>query len=197
MKILIATTNEGKIAEFRSLLSDERLEFIGLDAFSDIPDIEETGNTLAENAKLKAVSYSSYFGLHTLADDSGLEVEALNGRPGVFSARYGGVNIDYAAKIRLLLDEINAAEKRSRTASFVSHIVFASPDGDVLFEAEGVCEGSIALEPKGSNGFGYDPVFIPDGFDQTFGELSDDVKQKVSHRAHAIAKIMRYLRDFA
>ena len=197
MKILIATTNEGKIAEFRSLLFDERLEFIGLDAFSDIPDIEETGNTFAENAKLKAVSYSSYFGLHTLADDSGLEVEALNGRPGVFSARYGGVNIDYAAKIRLLLDEINAAEKRSRTASFISHIVFASPDGDVLFEAEGVCEGSIALEPKGSNGFGYDPVFIPDGFDQTFGELSDDVKQKVSHRAHAIAKIMRYLRDFA
>ena len=197
MKILIATTNEGKIAEFRSLLFDERLEFIGLDAFSDIPDIEETGNTLAENAKLKAVAYSSYFGLHTLADDSGLEVEALNGRPGVFSARYGGVNIDYAAKIRLLLDEINAAEKRSRTASFVSHIVFASPDGDVLFEAEGVCEGSIAFEPKGSNGFGYDPVFIPDGFDQTFGELSDDVKQKVSHRAHAIAKIMRYLRDFA
>ena len=197
MKILIATTNEGKIAEFRSLLSDERLEFIGLDAFSDIPDIEETGNTFAENAKLKAVSYSSYFGLHTLADDSGLEVEALNGRPGVFSARYGGVNIDYAAKIRLLLDEINAAEKRSRTASFVSHIVFASPDGDVLFEAEGVCKGSIAFEPKGSNGFGYDPVFIPDGFDQTFGELSDDVKQKVSHRAHAIAKIMRYLRDFA
>jgi len=197
MKILIATTNEGKIAEFRSLLSDERLEFIGLDAFSDIPDVEETGNTFAENAKLKAVSYSSYFGLHTLADDSGLEVEALNGRPGVFSARYGGVKIDYAAKIRLLLDEINAAEKRSRTASFVSHIVFASPDGDVLFEAEGVCEGSIALEPKGSNGFGYDPVFIPDGFDQTFGELSDDVKQKVSHRAHAIAKIMRYLRDFA
>ena len=197
MKILIATTNEGKIAEFRSLLSDERLEFIGLDAFSDIPDIEETGNTFAENAKLKAVSYSSYFGLHTLADDSGLEVEALNGRPGVFSARYGGVNIDYAAKIRLLLDEINAAEKRSRTARFVSHIVFASPDGDVLFEAEGVCEGSIAFEPKGSNGFGYDPVFIPDGFDQTFGELSDDVKQKVSHRAHAIAKIMRYLRDFA
>ena len=197
MKILIATTNEGKIAEFRSLLFDERLEFIGLDAFSDIPDIEETGNTFAENAKLKAVSYSSYFGLHTLADDSGLEVEALNGRPGVFSARYGGVNIDYAAKIRLLLDEINAAEKRSRKASFVSHIVFASPDGDVLFEAEGVCEGSIAFEPKGSNGFGYDPVFIPDGFDQTFGELSDDVKQKVSHRAHAIAKIMRYLRDFA
>ena len=197
MKILIATTNEGKIAEFRSLLSDERLEFIGLDALSDIPDVEETGNTFAENAKLKAVAYSSYFGLHTLADDSGLEVEALNGRPGVFSARYGGVNIDYAAKIRLLLDEINAAEKRSRTASFVSHIVFASPDGDVLFEAEGVCEGSIAFEPKGSNGFGYDPVFIPDGFDQTFGELSDDVKQKVSHRAHAIAKIMRYLRDFA
>jgi len=197
MKILIATTNEGKIAEFRSLLSDERLEFIGLDALSDIPDVEETGNTFAENAKLKAVSYSSYFGLHTLADDSGLEVEALNGRPGVFSARYGGVNIDYAAKIRLLLDEINAAEKRSRTASFVSHIVFASPDGDVLFEAEGVCKGSIAFEPKGSNGFGYDPVFIPDGFDQTFGELSDDVKQKVSHRAHAIAKIMRYLRDFA
>jgi len=197
MKILIATTNEGKIAEFRSLLSDERLEFIGLDAFSDIPDIEETGNTFAENAKLKAVSYSSYFGLHTLADDSGLEVEALNGRPGVFSARYGGVNIDYAAKIRLLLDEINAAEKRSRTASFVSHIVFASPDGDVLFEAEGVCEGSNAFEPKGSNGFGYDPVFIPDGFEKTFGELSDEIKQNISHRARAIAKIMRYLRDFA
>jgi XTP/dITP diphosphohydrolase len=107
------------------------------------------------------------------------------------------VKIDYAAKILLLLDEINAAEKRSRTARFVSHIVFASPDGDVLFEAEGVCEGSIAFEPKGSNGFGYDPVFIPDGFEKTFGELSDEIKQNISHRARAIAKIMRYLRDFA
>jgi XTP/dITP diphosphohydrolase len=197
MKILIATKNPGKIAELRSLLSDERFEFIGLDALSDIPDVEETGNTFAENAKLKAAAYSTHFGLHTLADDSGLEVEALNGRPGVFSARYGGVNKDYGAKIRLLLDEIKVAENKDRGARFVSHIAYASPDGDVLFEAEGVCEGSIAFEPKGSNGFGYDPVFISAGFDETFGELSDELKQKVSHRAQAIAKIMRYLRDFA
>ena len=197
MKILIATKNEGKIAELRSLLSDERFEFVGLDAFENAPHVEETGNTFAANARLKAAAYSTHFGLHTLADDSGLEVDALNGRPGVFSARYGGVNPNYGAKIRLLLDEINAAEKRNRTARFISHIAFASPNGNVLFEAEGVCEGSIAFAPKGTNGFGYDPVFIPDGFDKTFGELSDEAKQNVSHRARAIAKIMRYLRDFA
>ncbi len=197
MKILIATKNEGKIVELRSLLSKERFEFIGLDALTDIPDVEESGSTFAANARLKAATYSTHFGVHTLADDSGLEVVALNGRPGVFSARYAGVNKDYGSKIRLLLDEINAAEKQNRTARFVSHIAFASPDGNVLFEAEGVCEGSIAFEPKGSNGFGYDPVFIPDGFDKTFGELSDEVKQNVSHRARAIAKIIRYLRDFA
>ncbi|PYS91329.1 MAG: non-canonical purine NTP pyrophosphatase, RdgB/HAM1 family [Acidobacteria bacterium] len=197
MKILIATKNEGKIAELRSLLSDERHEFIGLDALSDIPDVEETGNTFAENAKLKAAAYSTHFGLHTLADDSGLEVQALNGRPGVFSARYGGVKKNYDAKIRLLLEQLDEAENKDRRARFVSHIAFASPNGDVLFEAEGVCEGSIAFKPKGTNGFGYDPVFIPAGFDQTFGELSDQVKQKTSHRARAIAKIMRYLRDFA
>ncbi|MFL6468572.1 MAG: RdgB/HAM1 family non-canonical purine NTP pyrophosphatase [Pyrinomonadaceae bacterium] len=197
MKILIATKNKGKMAELQSLLAGENFQFVSLDAFENVPDVEETGSTFAENARLKAVEYSRLFALHTIADDSGLEVEALDGRPGVLSARYGGVKSDYGTKIRSLLDEIDSSKIPGRKARFVAHIAFASPEGDVLFEAEGICPGTVAFKTKGMNGFGYDPIFIPDGFDQTFGELSDEVKQNISHRARATLKIIRYLRDLA
>ena len=197
MKLLLATKNKGKVAELRSLLSDLPYEIEGLDVFDDDFEVEETGATFAENSRLKAKSYAMHFRTHAIADDSGLEVSALNGGPGVYSARYGGEASNYKAKIATLLNEIDESNSADRSARFVSHVAFASSSGEILFEAEGVCEGTIAFEPKGTNGFGYDPVFVPDGFQKSFGELADEVKQTISHRARATAKIMRYLRDFA
>lgn len=172
-------------------------DLLNLNDFPDAPEVAETAETFAENARVKGTTYASHCGIHTLADDSGLEVEALGGRPGVLSARYAGESSGYDVKIPALLNEIERSNSKERLARFVAHIAFASPAGEILFEAEGVCEGRIAHAPKGTNGFGYDPVFIPEGFDQTFGELYDEVKKSVSHRARALAKIMRYLRDFA
>jgi len=197
MKILIATGNKGKANEFRSLLADDRFELMDLGHFPPGAEIAETGSTFAENSVLKAAGYARRFGLHTLADDSGLEVAALGGRPGVYSARYAGGNTDYDTKIQTLLAEMENSGSISREARFVSHIAFASPDGEALFEAEGVCSGAIARRPRGTNGFGYDPIFVPDGFEKTFGELEDDLKNEISHRARAAAKIIRYLLDFA
>lgn len=197
MKLLLATKNQGKIAELRALLNDLPFEINGLGSLDDGFDVEETGATFAENARLKAAGYAQHYSTYTIADDSGLEVSALGGRPGVYSARYGGEHTVYDKKIDLLLEEIEASDITDRRARFVSHIAFASPLGELLFEAEGACGGSIAFEPKGRNGFGYDPIFTPDGFDQTFGELADETKQDISHRARATAKIIRYLRDFA
>jgi XTP/dITP diphosphohydrolase len=197
MKILIATGNGGKVKEFRSLLTGSPFHLLDLSDFPDAPEVAETGATFAENARLKATMYASHCGVHTLADDSGLEVEAIGGRPGVMSARYAGESSGYNVKIPALLYEIERANPNDRRARFAAHIAFASPTGEILFEAEGVCEGRIALSPRGAKGFGYDPVFIPDGFDETFGELGDGVKKSLSHRARALAKIMRYLRDFA
>lgn len=197
MKLLLATKNKGKIAELRSLLGGLPYEIEGLDMFDSDFEVEETGSTFAENARLKAAGYAKHFGVHAIADDSGLEVSALEGRPGVYSARYGGETTNYNAKIKLLLDELDATNATDRSARFVSHVAFSSPDGEILFEAEGGCSGTIAYEPKGTNGFGYDPVFVPNGYQNSFGELSDEVKENISHRARATAKIMRYLRVFA
>ena len=197
MQILLATRNPGKIRELEGILAGLPYGVIGLQLFPQTTDIEETGTTFAENARLKASGYARQCGLHTLADDSGLEVVALGGRPGVFSARYAGEAAGYNLKIQRLLEEIAKSISAERRARFVSHLAFANERGEILFEAEGVCEGSIANSPRGSNGFGYDPIFIPDGYAETFGELTDEVKSSISHRARAIAKIMRYLRDFA
>ena len=197
MKLLLATKNKGKIEELRSLLVGSPYEIEGLHGFHDDFEIEETGSTFAENARLKAAGYARHFGMCAIADDSGLEVIALDGRPGVYSARYGGEKSIYEAKIKMLIAEIEASGSFDRGARFVSHIALASADGAIVFEAEGVCEGTIAFEPKGTNGFGYDPIFVPNGFTKSFGELPDEVKGNISHRARATAKIMRYLRDFA
>lgn len=197
MQFLLATRNKGKIAEIRDLLVDAKITLVGLDELNIADDVEETGSTFAENAMLKASAYAQASGLHSIADDSGLEVAALDGRPGVYSARYGGVESSYDEKMRTLLAEIESTGPADRTARFVSHITIADPSGKLLFEAEGTCPGTIGNIPLGDNGFGYDPVFIPDGFEKTFGELGDEVKRTISHRSIAISKIIRFLRDFA
>jgi XTP/dITP diphosphohydrolase len=197
MRVLLATTNKGKLREFSRLLTGLPFEVVDLGELPDVGQVEETGTTFRENANLKAREYARQTGLHTIADDSGLEVAALNGRPGVHSARYAGTDAGYEIKIPALLKEIENSKTSDRGARFVAHIAFLSPEGEVVFDAEGICNGMIADGPRGTNGFGYDPIFIPEGFDLTFGELDDEVKREISHRARAARKIMRFLRDFA
>jgi|CXWL01.1.fsa_nt_gi XTP/dITP diphosphohydrolase len=195
-KILIATNNPGKITELRELLAGLKIDLHSLSDFPGIIEVEETGATFAENARLKAVGYARQCGVISLADDSGLEVAALDGRPGVLSARYGGDGTTFAKKMEMLLYELKNTDSRDRSARFVCAMSIADPNGRVLFESEGVCNGRIALSPTGTSGFGYDPLFIPDGYTFSFGELADNIKQNISHRAHAFSQIIPFLRDF-
>ena len=193
-EILIATKNIGKVREMEELLADFPFVLRSLNEFPDMPDVEETGVTFAENAILKAREYAKQTKIWSLADDSGLEVAALNGAPGVFSARYAGENATDAERINKLLDELEKIN--DRRARFVCAMAIADETGEIKFLAEGICDGEIALNSSGTNGFGYDPIFIPEGFEHSFGELSGSVKHKISHRARAIEKIIRFLSDF-
>ena len=154
----------------------------------------ETGATFAENARLKARFYARQTGLWSLADDSGLAVEPLGGAPGVFSARYAGEKATDEENIEKLLSELNKIPNGGRRARFVCAMAICDAAGTVKYTAEASCEGEISAAPAGANGFGYDSVFIPDGFEQTFGELPKETKQKISHRARAAEKIIQYLR---
>ncbi len=193
-ELLIATKNAGKIIELEELLADLPMRLRGLNNFPNVFEAEETGATFAENAVLKANSYALQTGLWALADDSGLEVEALYGAPGVFSARYAGEKANDEDRIEKLLKELsNISERR---AKFVCAMAVADEKGEIKFIAEGVCSGKIALTASGTNGFGYDPIFIPDGFSNTFGELSNEIKRQISHRSRATMKIIQQLRRF-
>jgi len=194
IEILIATKNIGKVRELEKLLEDLPFALRSLNEFPEVPDVEETGATFEENAVLKAREYAKQTNLWALADDSGLEVAALNGAPGVFSARYAGENASDEEKISKLLNEIE--EKDDRSARFVCVMALANETGEIIHLTEGICDGEIALNISGINGFGYDPVFVPKDFTQTFGELSSDVKHEISHRAQAIRKIIRFLHAF-
>ena len=194
IELLIATKNTGKIKELKELLIGLPIHIRCLNAFPNIMEPEETGANFAENAVLKAKYYALQTKLWALADDSGLEVEALNGAPGVFSARYTGENATAEEKIEKILQELNNI--KDRRARFVCTMAIADETGEIKFIADGICDGTIALNASGANGFGYDPIFIPDGFSQTFGELSDQIKRKISHRAQAAEKIIQHLRRF-
>src|SRR5581483_3817874 len=159
MKLLIATNNPGKVREYRELLGDLGLELVQLQDVGITDDVEETGTTFAENARLKAVTYARQSGLLVLADDSGLEVDALDGEPGVYSKRYAGAGKTDAERNQYLLDKLRGVPAAQRTARFRCAIVIADPQGST-WTTEGTCEGSIAFEPRGTNGFGYDPIFI-------------------------------------
>lgn len=196
MHILVATKNSGKVKELNGFLTDLPLQLRSLNEFSDVIEVEETGETFTDNAILKAKGYALQTGCRSLADDSGLEVAALNGAPGIFSARYAGENSDDSENISKLLEELNKTGDEKRFARFVCAMAISDDKGEIKFLAEGVCEGVIALTPSGINGFGYDPIFVPQGFEQTFGELSGEIKAKISHRAQAIEKIIRFLRAF-
>lgn len=195
-QILAATNNRGKLREFQNLLADYRdeLEVIGPNEVGGIPDVEETGTTFEENACLKALSASNSAGMMAFADDSGLVVEALNGEPGIRSARYAGEGGTDEDKINKLLDNLKNCENRN--ARFVCVIAIAA-EGEIVSTFTGEIKGTITDSPCGTNGFGYDPVFIPEGFEKTFGELGASVKQKISHRSRAIRKAIEFCEDMA
>jgi XTP/dITP diphosphohydrolase len=194
-ELLIATGNKGKVAELRLLLAGLPLRLSDLAEFPRASEVEETGQTFADNAALKAQGYARQTGLWTLADDSGLEVEALGGAPGVYSARYGGEGLTDADRVTRLLAELDRVGAKDRRARFVCVIAIADPLGRVRNLSNGTCEGRIVRAPRGAHGFGYDPVFLPDGFGQTFGELPSEIKQDISHRARALKAARSFLFD--
>lgn len=196
-EILVGTANHGKFGEFVRILHDINVRLKGLNEYPAGIDPTETGATFAENAFIKASTYAARFDVATLADDSGLEVEILDNRPGILSARYGGDNTPMSKKLELLLREIEAAgDGINRNARFVCSVAFVDRSGKLIGESHGVCNGKIAFSTRGQNGFGYDSIFIPDGFDKTFGELDDAEKDMISHRANAVRHIRPYLLDF-
>lgn len=192
-ELLIATSNKGKIDEYQSLLASLPLRLRNLAEFPETVDVEETGITFSDNAVLKARAYAGQTGFWTLADDSGLEVDALGGAPGVFSARYGGEGATDAERIARLLEELSQFAEKERRARFICVIAIADPQGQIANISTGKCEGLIAHAPRGTQGFGYDPVFIPKGFRQTFGELPPEIKQSISHRALALQAAHSFL----
>jgi XTP/dITP diphosphohydrolase len=191
-KLLIATHNPGKVREYRDLLADLPLEVTYLDAEGITREVDETGATMEENARLKAREYAQLSGLWTWADDSGLEVDALGGAPGVYSARYAGAGKTDADRYRKLLDALTGVPWEGRTARFRCAVALATPEG-ALRVTEGVCEGVIAFGPAGTNGFGYDPVFYMPEHNATMAQLPQEVKNQVSHRARASQKALAVL----
>ncbi len=195
--LVMATRNPGKLAELQELLKDTGISLLSLRDFPDLPEIAETGRTFAQNAELKAREVARLTGYPALADDSGLEVTALGNRPGVFSARYAQDRTGRRAprdqdNYRKLLEELAGVPWERRQARFVCDIALVLPDGRI-FRAHGECAGFIAFEPKGSRGFGYDPVFWVPGFKCTMAELAPEVKNRISHRAAALARLQELL----
>src|SRR6185295_10297911 len=176
--LVIGTGNAGKLQEIRSILGGIGWQIRSLRDFSGIESPAETGSTYAENACLKAVYYASALGEWALADDSGLEVAALNGAPGLYSARYAGEGASDSDRRQLLLTELRGRATVNRSARFVCAVGIAAPDGTVKNISEGICGGTIIDEERGEGGFGYDPLFCPNGYDQTFAQLSEEVKDR-------------------
>ena len=185
MRLLIATTNPGKVCEYADLFAGLQFDLVNLADVGLSNDVDETGTTYEENALLKANEYAAHSGLLTLADDSGLEVDALDGRPGVYSARYAP---DSPARIQKLLGEMKNVSDDQRRARFQCVIALAWPDGRTK-TTRGSCEGWIAHEPRGTHGFGFDPVFYMPEYNATMAELPESLKNTISHRAHAAQKM--------
>ena len=194
MTLVLATRNPGKISEIKALLPGVRVAPAA--SFTGCPEPEETGRTFEENALIKARAVSLYTGKTALADDSGLEVDALDGAPGVHSARYAGRDPTDQDNIRRLLGALDGISDAERTARFRCVMAVVVPDGRT-WTAEGACEGRILQAPRGDAGFGYDPLFVPEGYENTFAELDAGVKNRISHRALALRRIADVLKSLA
>ena len=188
MKIALATTNRGKIEEIRAVLALPEVTWVSVDDGDEWPTVEETGSTFKENACLKAAAVARHLDLPALADDSGLEVEALDGRPGINTARFAGSGATDSDNMTKLTSEVRARGLAGSKARFVCAIVLAWPDGKMV-DAVGTCDGEVVLTPRGESGFGYDPIFIPESFDRTMAELSPQEKNRLSHRGRALREL--------
>lgn len=208
MRFIIATRNQHKVGEIRSILGTEH-EYLSLADFPDAPEVHEDADTFEGNARKKAIEIAQWMSARewggrlgaptlVLADDSGLEVDALNGAPGVYSARYAGTQADYPANNRKLLAELKGVPDARRTARFrcVIAVAILPHPSSILHSVQcvsGACEGRIIHKERGAHGFGYDPIFVPNGHTLTFAELGSDVKDKISHRARALAEVKQRL----
>ena len=193
-KIVIASTNAGKIKELKEMLEPKGYEVSSMLEYPDIPEIEETGTTFEDNAIIKAKTVFDYLHIDTIADDSGLEIDAFNGEPGVYSARYLGHDTPYSEKNQIILERMNGNENRG--CRYVCAIAWCSSDHDpIVFKGSVECK--IAYEPKGSNGFGYDPIIFYEPMGKTMAELTDEEKNAISHRGIALRKLQEYLEDNA
>jgi len=194
MTIVLATRNKKKVEEIRRIFSGYDIEFLTVDSFPGCPDVEEDGKTFRQNAVKKAVHVAKFSGCPAIADDSGLEVRALGNAPGVFSARYAGDGANDRRNLNKLLREMKSLEAEQRNARFACCIAFALPDGRYK-TFTGYTKGSIGKKPRGFNGFGYDPVFYPEGSGRTFAEMSDAEKDALSHRGKALRRLYVYLKN--
>jgi XTP/dITP diphosphohydrolase len=192
MELVLATRNKKKVEEIKRITEGLEIEVLTLDDFPGCPDVEEDGTTFEENAVKKAVTVANHTGKPSLADDSGLEVSALNGAPGVLSARYAGEEADDTKNVRRLLKDLQGVQERK--ARFVCCIALAFPDGQVKTFL-GYSEGAIGTEPRGNHGFGYDPVFYPQDNVRTFAEMSDDEKDALSHRGKALRLFLLFIKQ--
>ena len=195
MELILASNNKKKLSEMRRILAELGVEVVSQREAGCDFEVDETGTTFAENAYLKAKTVTDATGKPAVADDSGLMVKALGGAPGIYSARFTGNHADSDEdRVRFLLKKLDGAADRA--AKFVSSICCTFPDGDTL-RAEGECRGSILFAPRGENGFGYDPVFLPEGFDRSMAELSPDEKDAISHRGKALGIFKEELKKYA
>lgn len=195
MEFVVATRNKKKVEEMMRLLDGLSISLNTLDEFPDCPEVIEDADTFEGNAVKKALAVSGYTKKPAISDDSGLEVYVLNSAPGVYSARYAGKGADDRKNLEKLLKEIKGVEESRRGARFVCVVALAFPDGSVKV-FDGFVEGSIGIEPKGSNGFGYDPVFYPKGYKRTFAEMTGEEKDRLSHRATALKALREYIVSF-
>ena len=187
-QIVFATNNKHKLEEIRNIL-DNTLNILSLDDINCHEDIPETGSTIEENALIKARYIKEKYGYDCFADDTGLEIKSLNNEPGVYSARYAGNDHNSEKNMQKVLENLKG--KNDRSACFRTCIALITDNNEYLFE--GKIEGEIITEKKGESGFGYDPIFVPDGYTQTFAELGNDIKNKISHRALAVKKLINFL----
>jgi XTP/dITP diphosphohydrolase len=187
-RLIIASHNEGKVREIADLLASFGIEAVSA-AKLGLPEPEETGDSFAANARLKAISAARSSTLPALADDSGLEVAAIGGAPGIHSARWGGAAKDFGLAMDRLHRKLEATSAKGRKANFTCALALASPDGSAQV-FEGKVFGTLTWPPRGTRGFGYDPIFVPEGYDETFGEMELELKDSISHRARAFEKLM-------
>lgn len=191
--LIVASRNAGKLREIRELLAPHRIDVRSVADFPDVSEVDETGTTFAENAAIKASAVARQVRAWTLGEDSGLTVDALDGRPGVFSARFCGRHGDDAANNAKLVEELDGVPDERRGAAYVCAVALANPQGDVVLAEQATCRGRIVSDPRGTNGFGYDPHFLIPEYHRTFGELPPVVKQHLSHRARAFERLLPHL----